>query len=62
MAGFLTGDTLGNIKSIIFTPSTSSTEPPTCEVKTLLDGTALGKGKGIQLLAIEGSHLVCRFQ
>lgn len=50
MAGFIFGDALGSIKAIRFTPE-KGTDEPKVDIMTLLDGTALGKGKAVQAIS-----------
>lgn len=63
MARFLTGDELGNIKSLTYT----SVDGHKTEVQTLYDGSGSGKNKSIQALAVASSvsergRVVCNSQ
>ena len=50
---FLTGDQLGNIKSVIYIPSTTAQSKVT--VSTLYDGSEKGKERAVQKLTIQTS-------
>ncbi|KAG1891493.1 hypothetical protein F4604DRAFT_1706677 [Suillus subluteus] len=54
MPRFLVGDELGNIKSVGYNPA--SQEESTLDLKTLHDGTATGRTKGIQKLALSAGE------
>jgi hypothetical protein len=59
MARFFVGDTLGSVKALTFSPAPAgSAEAATFELKTLFDGTTLGKGKAVQALACDRPNLV----
>jgi ribosome biogenesis protein NSA1 len=53
MPRFLVGDELGNIKSIKYDPASQETSKSV--LKTLHDGTATGRTKGIQKLALNSA-------
>jgi ribosome biogenesis protein NSA1 len=54
MPRFLVGDELGNIKSVQYNPASQETSKSV--LKTLHDGTATGRAKGIQKLALSNAE------
>ncbi|KAG9318436.1 hypothetical protein JVU11DRAFT_527 [Chiua virens] len=55
MPRFLTGDELGNIKSVSYDPNALPEHK--LSLKTLHDGTSNGRTRGVQKLAISGTLL-----
>jgi hypothetical protein len=49
---FLSGDDLGNIKSLRYTPPDNTTNEGKTETKTIYEGVMDGKVNGVRVLAV----------